>query len=358
MTELKNTSPLVNENNSNGETYESQIQEMWVGSIPTFEGIVGRSGEIKAVYRKIIQVAPTDTTVLITGETGTGKEMIAQAIHNLSDRREQPYIKVNCASLPLELIESELFGHEKGAFTGAGQRRIGKFEMANGGTIFLDEIGEMPLKLQVKLLRALQEREIERIGGNNTIKLDLRVLAATNRNLRQEVNAQNFRPDLFYRLNVFGISLPPLRERTGDVELLVKYLLKVKCEKLKKNIEYISDQSLERLKEYSWPGNVRELEHVIERAVIISNGPTLDVGFPVSPSSNRPDDTNDVQIDGPNSLKTLEEYQRDYILYVLKYTNGKIRGQDGAAEILDLHPSTLDAKIKKLGIKKSAFEIE
>lgn len=316
-------------------------------TVPSFEGIIGESRQMQQVFTKINHVAPTDTTVLISGETGTGKELIAQAIHNLSKQIKGPYIKINCAALPANLVESELFGHEKGSFTGATGQRLGKFEMANNGTIFLDEISEMPLELQAKILRVIQEREIERIGGNVVIKLNIRIIVATNRDLQQEVLKNRFRSDLFYRLNVFQIQAPPLKDRENDILILANYFLKSKVDKMEKNITNLSESSKELLLNYSWPGNVRELEHAIESSIIMCDSTTLDLRLMVDEIERKQDDLSFF-----SDLKTMDGYQKDAILHVLKYTKGKIRGKDGAAEILGLKPNTLDARIKKLGIIK------
>ena len=315
-----------------------------------FEEIIGESQALKNVLRKVEQVAPTDTTVLIQGETGTGKELVAHAIHNLSPRKDRPLIKVNCGAISPGLVESELFGHEKGAFTGAIQRRVGRFELANDSTIFLDEIGELPQDTQVKLLRVLQEGEFERVGGSQTIKVNVRVIAATNRDLKKAVGEGNFRPDLYYRLNVFPILIPPLRERQDDVELLVSYFTAKYSAKLGKKVEVIPKKTMDALLSYHWPGNARELENVIERAVILAHGNTLQV-----------DDLIDIRPSEPDSrglsLETLENMERSHILQALAKTNWVIDGKRGAAMILGINPGTLRSRMRKLGIKKpEAFE--
>ncbi len=307
-----------------------------------FSEIVGRSDAIKYVLRKIEQVATTDSTVLITGETGTGKERVAHAIHGESQRRERPLVKVNCAALSATLIESELFGHEKGAFTGAVGRKIGRFELANGASLFLDEIGELPLELQPKLLRVLQEGEFERLGSTQTVRLDVRIIAATNRDLWKEVLAGRFRADLFYRLNVYPINVPPLRERREDIPPLVKHFVTLFSKKMGKEITSVATATLEVLRSYLWPGNVRELANVIERAVITSPGTVLQISniTEASPAS------------APQKpSKTLEEVEREYITAVFEATGWKIDGQDGAAKLLGLNPSTLRTRMNKLGIK-------
>ena len=294
------------------------------------------------------QVAYTDSTVLITGESGTGKELIARAIHNLSSRNKKPLIKINCANLPPQLIESELFGHEKGSFTGAIERRIGKFELADKGTIFLDEIGELPLALQAKLLRVLQERSFERLGSNQVLNSDVRIIAATNRDLEKEITAGKFRADLFFRLIVFPISLPPLRDRKEDITSLALHFLRKASRKLGKKISGISNAALKELMAYDWPGNVRELEHVIERAVILNQGPTLNLSLEkmkITPTEwNAPK--------GPFQFRTIKEAERELILKTLEFCGGRVRGRGGAAEILDINPATLDSRMKKLGIEK------
>ncbi|MBI1767015.1 MAG: sigma 54-interacting transcriptional regulator [Bacteroidetes bacterium] len=315
-----------------------------------FEEIISSSAVFKKVLSKISQVADTDATVLILGESGTGKELIARAIHSVSKRGNRPLVKVNCAALPANLIESELFGHEKGAFTGAIAQKIGRFELAHEGTIFLDEIGEMPLDLQSKLLRVLQEGEFERVGSSKTIKIDVRVIAATNRELQESVNNKEFRSDLYYRLNVFPISSPPLRERREDIPLLVNHFCKKHGMKIGRKITSITKQALDSLMEYDWPGNVRELENIIERAVIISTSNVLELGEwrPVNSATTQ---MNSHPAKGePKKSGKLEEVEREHILETLKKVNWKIRGEDGAAKILELNPTTLEARMKKLGI--------
>jgi formate hydrogenlyase transcriptional activator len=306
-----------------------------------FEEIIGQSKHLKQALRKIEQVAPTTTTVLILGETGTGKELFARAIHSRSSCETRPLVKVNCATLPSNLIESELFGHEKGAFTGALQRQIGRFELADGGTIFLDEIGDLPLELQAKLLRVLQEGEFERLGNPRTINVDVRVLAATNRNLEEEVRKNRFRQDLYYRLSVYTITIPPLRERKEDIPLIAQSLVQKFNRKIGKDITSIPQKTIEALQNYAWPGNVRELENVIERAVINAHDSTLRVELPKTPTFT---------VDEEN--KTLEEIEREYILRILQKTDWRIAGPDGAAEILGMNPSTLRSRIQRLGIAK------
>lgn len=315
-----------------------------------FEEIVGSSAAMKKVFQRIEQVANTDTTVLITGDTGTGKELVARALHNRSGRRERPPIKVNCAALPATLVESELFGHEKGAFTGAANRKIGRFELANGGTIFLDEIGDVPLEVQVKLLRVLQEQEFERIGGNHTIKVDVRLIAATNRDLSKAVKDSVFRDDLFYRLNVFPIQVPPLRERTEDIPLLVQHFVNKFKQKISKDIREISDDTMQSLTKYHWPGNVRELGSVIERAVVMSAGRILRIDrevFSASPAT----------VSGREESPALEDVERQHILKILNQTRWIIDGPKGAARILGLHPNTLRHRLQKLGIQRPTHHI-
>ena len=308
-----------------------------------FGEIVGRSDALKYVLFKIEQVAPTETTVLITGETGTGKELVARAIHNASARRDRPLVRVNCAALSPSLIESEFFGHEKGAFTGASARKIGRFELANGATIFLDEIGELPPELQVKLLRVIQEGELERLGSSRTIKIDSRIIAATNQKLEVEVKKGTFREDLWYRLNVFPITVPPLRQRREDIPLLVEHFVRRFSEKLGKVITSVSPATLKSLRDYSWPGNVRELANVVERAVINAHGPVLRIG----------EDFPEAGFEKPaQATKTLDELERDYIIRILNETNWRVEGQSGAARILGINPSTLRARMGKFGIHK------
>lgn len=323
---------------------ENDYLKEQIQTIYNFSEIVGSGAEMQKVYRLVTNVAESSSTVLLTGETGTGKELIARAIHNASPRKSKLMVKVNCAALPTHLIESELFGHEKGAFTGAIDRRIGKFELANHSTLFLDEIGEMPLELQVKLLRVLQERELERIGGRTTIKVDVRVIAATNRNLEAEVQAGRFRSDLFYRLNVFPINLPPLRERYEDIEPLANFFLNKFNKNSGKGVNSISPRVLQELKSYQWPGNVRELEHLIERSVLLCDGPMLT-------EIHLPRHEDNKQAPGFYNV-TLEQIERTYIIDVLKRCSGKISGTGGAAEILEVPSTTLHSKMKKLGISK------
>jgi transcriptional regulator with GAF, ATPase, and Fis domain len=314
-----------------------------------FEELIGQSPGLQAVLDKVRSVAPTDASVLITGETGTGKELIARAIHSASNRRDKPLIKINCAAFPPGLVESELFGHEKGAFTGATSRRIGRFELANGGTIFLDEIGEVPPETQVKLLRVLQEREFDRVGGGAPIKVDIRVLAATNRDLLQAVREKTFREDLYYRLNVFPISLPPLRERKEDIPLLVHFLVHKFATRIAKRIDGVLETTMRQLIDYPWPGNIRELENVLERAVILSTGARLDIVPDLFPLS-------DAEPAARQQL-TLESVERDYIVTVLQQTDGIVDGPRGAARILGLHPNTMRNRMKKLGITRASHQI-
>ncbi len=310
-----------------------------------FEDIIGNSQTLKYALYKIEQVAPTNATVLVEGETGTGKELIARAIHHASSRSHKPLIKVNCATLPDSLIESELFGHEKGAFTSATDRRTGRFELANGATLFLDEIGELPLALQPKLLRVLQDGEFERLGSSKTIKTDVRIIAATNRDLEKEVKEGRFRKDLWYRLNVFPITIPPLRRRKEDIPILVNWFVKRFSKKLGKQITRISQESMESLITFSWPGNIRELENVIERSMINSNGSVLKLtGHQISPTLEDPV--------GPER-KSLVQLEQEYIVQILDETKWKISGQSGAAEILGLNPSTLRGRMRKLSITRS-----
>lgn len=308
--------------------------------------IIGAGNGLRKVLAQMTQVMSSDTTVLIQGETGTGKELIARALHNDSPRSKKMMVKLNCAALPANLIESELFGHEKGSFTDATERRIGKFELANKSTLFLDEIGEMAPELQVKLLRALQEKEIERIGGREVLHVDVRIIAATNRDLLKDVEAGRFRSDLYYRLNVFPIELPPLRLRKEDIPLLVAHFTELFARKLGKRITGVSPEAVQSMMVYHWPGNVRELEHVIERSVILTTGNLLEKIY--LPIKEEPDVAAD---DSDQPIKTLEELERDHLAAVLKICDGRVRGPGGAAELLKLPPTTLASKLKKFGIR-------
>jgi formate hydrogenlyase transcriptional activator len=310
--------------------------------------MVGECPSIQETYRLIGQVAPVDSTVLILGKTGTGKELVARAIHNNSRRKSKLMVKVNCAALPAHLIESELFGHERGSFTGATEKRLGKFELANGGTLFLDEIGEMAADLQVKLLRALQEREIERIGGKSPIKLDVRFIAATNRDLEKDVAEGRFRSDLYYRLNIFPITLPELKDRKEDIPLLASHFIHSLAAKTRRKITGISQEALHDMLLYDWPGNIRELEHLIERSMILSDCDMI----------------KQIQLPGPKNItpvpvaknefivRRMDENEKEYIINMLKYCQGRVGGADGAAELMGIPPSTLFSKMKKLSIKK------
>jgi formate hydrogenlyase transcriptional activator len=328
-----------------------------------FEEIVGNSPAVLRALGAVDQVAPTDATVLIYGETGTGKELVARAIHNRSARNGRALVNVNCSAISAGLVESELFGHMKGAFTGALERRIGRFELAHGGTIFLDEIGELSLETQVKLLRVLQEHEFEPVGSSHPVRVDVRVIAATNRNLREAMQAGLFRSDLFYRLNVFPIELPPLRERRSDIPQLVAFSLSRFCKRLGKKIDGVSRESMEKLMNYPWPGNIRELQNVIERAVILSVDPTLRLDrdlMPVAASTKRLEtpeidaaEQRQADLKSRNSLLTLEEVDRNHILTALQHAGGVVDGPKGAARILNLHPNTLRHRMAKLGIKGS-----
>ncbi|TKK65862.1 AAA family ATPase [Ilyomonas limi] len=320
-----------------------------IRTIYNFNEIIGNGTAMQKVYHLMSLVAASNSTVLLLGETGTGKELIARAIHNASPRKDKLMIKVNCTALPPNLIESELFGHERGAFTGATERRIGKFELANNSTLFLDEIGELPLDMQVKLLRVIQERELERIGGRNTISINVRIIAATNRNLEEEVNAGNFRSDLYYRLNVFPIQLPPLRERLDDIEPLAYFFLARYSKNTGRKVTAISSNVLKELKAYPWPGNVRELEHLIERSILLTSGNVLkEIQLPKNVGKGKVDEL-DI------SYKTLHEIERSHIIEVLVRCNGKIAGIGGAADALEMPPTTLHSKMKKLGISKKDY---
>ena len=312
----------------------------------TFGEIIGQSSALSQVFDKIEQIAFQNTTVLLQGETGTGKGVVARAIHARSSRKDRPMVTVNCTALPGNLIESELFGREKGAFTGASARQMGRFELADGGTVFLDEIGEMPMELQCKLLRVIQDGEFERLGSPRTTKVDVRIIAATNRRLEEEIKNGNFRQDLYYRLNVFPIMIPPLRARKEDIHLLVNFFVAKFNKKIGKKIEYIPKEALEALENYDWPGNVRELESVLEWATIISNGPSLRIPDQFSSSLKTSKTTE-------SDLKALADLEHDYILHVLQKTNWRVEGSNGAAAILDINPSTLRARMRKLGVRRS-----
>lgn len=307
-----------------------------------FSEIIGNSNALKKSLKLIKKVSKTDSTIIILGESGTGKELFANAIHANSPRKTKAFIKVNCAAIPENLIESELFGYEKGAFTGAVTSKPGKFELANNGTLFLDEIGELPLPVQSKLLRAIQEQEIERLGGTKTIKINTRIISATNRNLEDEVQNGQFREDLYYRLNVMPITIPPLRDRKEDINLLVHFFIEKFNRKIGGNIQSISSSSLKKIQEYNWPGNVRELENIIERSYILSSGSKLNIDFNINNSKSVI----------KNKGLSLEENEKQHILSVLKETKWKIKGKNGAAEILRINPSTLFSRMKKLNIER------
>jgi chemotaxis protein methyltransferase CheR len=311
------------------------------------ENIIGKSDALKYVLYKVEQIAATHTTVLVLGETGTGKELVARAVHHSSPRKKRALVKINCAALPANLIENELFGHEKGAFTGSSARQLGRFEIADGATLFLDEIGELPLELQGKLLRVIQDGEFERLGSPHTIKVDARIIAATNRNLEQEVKKGNFREDLWYRLNVFPITMPPLRDRIEDIPLLVAFYVKKIARRLGKDTPIVPKLMMDAFLNYDWPGNVRELENILERAVIISSGPKLrmvdDFNKPLASLGNT---------DKTKETKTLEQVEYDHIVRVLEQTNWKVSGKNSATQILGLNRSTLRARMRKLNIIK------
>ena len=310
--------------------------------VPTGQNIgsmIGESPEFQRVLSDIQIVAPTDAAVLIHGETGTGKELVARAIHDLSDRRKKPFVKVNCAAIPATLLESELFGHERGAYTGAVNQSLGRFELAHQGTLFLDEIGEIPLELQPKLLRALQEQEFERLGGNRTIRVDVRIVAATNRNLRQMVDQGSFRSDLYYRLNVFPLTVPALRQRRDDIPLLLRFFTQKYARKLNRVIEEIPLASLDALTRYDWPGNIRELQNLVERSVILSSGPVLRIAVPEVSSDCA-------------CRSSSDDPERDKILEALRLAGGKVAGPVGAAAKLGLRRTTLQSRMKRLGIER------
>ncbi|HKW34858.1 MAG TPA: sigma 54-interacting transcriptional regulator [Candidatus Acidoferrum sp.] len=331
-------------------TQEGKANEM------NFAQIIGNSTSLRKVLKQVETVAPTDSTVLVYGETGTGKELIARAIHDFGPRRSKPFVKLNCAAIPTGLLESELFGHEKGAFTGAIAQRIGRFEVANGGAIFLDEIGEIPLELQTKLLRVLQEREFERLGSSRTLRTDARLIAATNRDLEAMVSEQKFRSDLFFRLNVFPIHIPPLRDRQGDIPLLVRNFAEQFSRRMNKVIDTIPSGTMDALSQYHWPGNIRELQNVIERAVIISTGPTLsvdvaDLKFPKDVPAKEKGATTNLKTNGA-LRNVLEETERQQILQALKHCNWVVAGPNGAAARLEMKRSTLRLRMQKLAISR------
>src|SRR5215471_7932674 len=325
---------------------EKKSSEDGLSSVISFSEIVGQSAVLRRAMKEVETVAPTDSTVLIYGETGTGKELIARAIHNLGRRRSNPFVKLNCAAIPTGLLESELFGHEKGAFTGAIAQRIGRFELAKHGTIFLDEIGDIALELQPKLLRVLQEREFERLGSTRTLRTDARLIAATHRNLAVMVDERQFREDLFYRLNVFPVHIPPLRDRREDIPLLVRHFVQHFAQRMKKNIETVPSETMDTLCHYHWPGNIRELQNVIERAVILSTGSVLRV--PRSELNVR------AALAAPKEHDTLEDADRKHILAALQDTNWVLGGPNGAAVRLGMKRATLQHRMRKLGIARPA----
>jgi transcriptional regulator with GAF, ATPase, and Fis domain len=327
---------------------ENQYLEAEINLENRYEDIVGESKGLRQVLQEIETVAPTDATVLIQGESGTGKELLARAVHRLSPRSERTFIKLNCAAIPAGLIESELFGHEKGAFTGAINRKIGRLELAHEGTLFLDEIGELPLDLQPKLLRALQEREIERLGGTRPIPVNMRLIAATNRDLAKMVADKEFRADLYYRLKVFPVFSPPLRERAGDIPILVRHFVATHSRRMGKAIASIPEETMQALVRWRWPGNIRELENFLERAVILTRGPVLYVPLAELQSAG---DSEQFEAESP----TLHDAEREHILRVLRECKGQIGGEDGAAARLGLKRTTLNSKMKKLGIERSDY---
>ncbi len=350
---------LVAENETLRDTNRA-LQEA-LGAAGPAEEIVGESRELRHALKDAEVVAPTDSTVLLRGETGTGKGLVARLVHRLSPRRDQPLVIVNCAAIPATLIESELFGHERGAFTGAIQRKRGRFELAHGGTIFLDEVGDIPLETQVKLLRVLQEQTFERVGGSQTLQVDVRLIAATNRDLDAMVTQKAFRADLFYRLNVFPITLPPLRERRKDIPPLAMHFARKHAARMRRTVEGITPEALERLQAYPWPGNVRELENIIERAVILCRDGWLRVdpkSLPVGEAGTAGGEAGTAGGEaGPpadEALVPLAEWERRYILRVLRHTGNVIEGEKGAAWILGLHPSTLRHRMMKLGIPRAS----
>jgi formate hydrogenlyase transcriptional activator len=317
-----------------------------IESAHNFEEIIGESAALQRVLTQVGTVAPSNATVLILGETGTGKELIARAIHRMSSRKDASFIKLNCAAIPTGLLESELFGHEKGAFTSAVSQKVGRLELADGGTLFLDEVGEVPLELQPKLLRVLQDQEFERLGGTRTIKVDLRLIAATNRDLAKSVAGHEFRSDLYYRLHVFPVHMPSLRERSKDIPLLVRYFVRKFALRMNKQIDNIPAEAMRALQSWHWPGNVRELENLVERSVILSQGTTLSV--PLAELR--------LEHDGPRRDSTLESLEREHILRVLHETGGVIAGLHGAAARLGMKRTTLQSRMQKLGITREEYQ--
>jgi transcriptional regulator with GAF, ATPase, and Fis domain len=337
-------------------------------TVGAFEGIVGDSSALRNVLRAVSKVAAVETTVLLTGETGTGKELIARAIHEASERRGREMVKVNCGAIPTGVVESELFGHEKGAFTGALQRRIGRFEQADGGTLFLDEVGELPLDVQVKLLRVLQEQEFERVGSTRSQKVNVRVIAATNRDLEAEVAAGRFRADLYYRLSVFPVRVPSLRERAEDIPALVRHFLAQFQRKLIKSLKEVTPESMARLEAYSWPGNIRELQNVLERACVLATSSVVEIAASDAggPPTGEWRVRTAVTVSGPakilempdrSEVVTLDEAERNHIRRAMKVANGRIHGPRGAADLLGINPSTLRSRMAKLGIEKVAVAV-
>jgi formate hydrogenlyase transcriptional activator len=316
-----------------------------------FEEVIGQSPALRAVLRKVKQVASVETTVLLTGETGTGKELVARAIHALSPRKDRPMIKMNCGAIPQGVVESELFGHERGAFTGALQRRVGRFELADKGTLFMDEVGELPLDTQVKLLRVLQEQEFERVGGGRPIQVDVRLVAATNRDLDREVADARFRSDLFYRLNVFPIRIPPLRERRDDIQPLVRHFLAHFQRKLAKPLRGVTSEGMKRLEAYDWPGNIRELQNVLERACVLARGPVVDIADALG---SAPDAGAASMAAIDDAIVTLDEHERLHIRRAIEQANGKIHGPGGAAALLGVNASTLRSRMEKHGMGKTS----
>jgi formate hydrogenlyase transcriptional activator len=335
--------------NVSGREVDQFYLEPEISSEHCFEGIIGKSAALRKVLEHVAIVAPTDSTVLLHGETGTGKELVARAIHNLSSRRDRPYVRMNCAAIPSGLLESELFGHEKGAFTGALIQRKGRFEVADGGSLFLDEIGDISLELQPKLLRAVQEQEFERLGSTRTIQVNVRLIAATHRDLRAMIQDEKFREDLFYRFNVFPIEIPPLRERSEDIPLLVSFFASKFSARMRKQIKSIPTQAMEMLTNYPWKGNVRELANFIERAVIITQGEQLEVPL----ATLRTSSTTVVPVDSNSTFKKAES---SVIIEALRAAAGRIAGEGGAAERLGLKRTTLQNKIRRLGIMKVQYQ--
>ena len=340
--------PALKARLENEDIYQDEIR-----TEHNFEEILGNSPELLKLLDRVESTAPTDANVLITGETGSGKELIARAIHNRSTRKDSPLVKVNCGAIPAGLVESELFGHVKGAFTSASERRVGRFELANGGTLFLDEVGELPLETQVKLLRVLQEQEFEPMGSNRTIKVNVRIIAATNGELGKAVQSGTFRSDLYYRLNVVPLQVPALRDRRSDIPQIAMSFLRQSAKRMGKRIQSVSQETMRLLVDYSWPGNIRELQNVIERGVVLSKGSVLKLGADLLPIEGSDKDIEPEATPERQSTDSLEEVQRQHILRVLEKTGWLVSGPNGAGAIMNIHPNTLRSLMQRLGIRRT-----